>query len=176
MKLNLAIRQKADEIMKDPEFRDTMRRLFDGKTTDEIRGLHNPGALQGDRSSQYTFEKAQMQVKFEKRCASVTAEAILRKKDPNNEPTQEAIRNTADALLKDARFTAFVREKEDAFGAQRDYENAMKDLDIPEKRSQFISEMAKRVTEPIPQQKVPNAEHNNARIRNEDPVIQNIMN
>ena len=172
---NPELQRKADEIMKDPEFRDIMLRLMDGKTIKQIKALHERAKLDSDPGAQSHFDKAKRQVRFEKRCASVTAEAMLRSKNPDQEPTKEAVKNTAEALLKDARFSAFVREKESAFESIRDFENATNDLNVPEKRNQFLSEMSKRVTEPIPQAEAPKAGHEQ-QILNEGPAAQQLIN
>lgn len=156
---NPEIRQKADEVMREPLFRATMLKLMEGKTTSEIKALHEPARLQNDPAVQSAFERAQTKAMFEKRCASVAAEAMLRSKAPDREPTQEEIDNAAGVLLKDARFGAFVREKEGALDSYEEYENAMNELELPEKRSRFLSEMSKRVTEPIPQANGRNAGH-----------------
>ena len=160
---NPTIQKKADEFLKDPGFMDVMKRMTEGKSVEELKEMHNLGRLNVNDKTKNAFLTAQAQVKYEKHCASVVAEAMLRKKDPNQEPSQEDIQKYANRLRRDARFNAFVREKESGFSVEKDYNNAIKDLAAPEKRNQFLTEMASRVTEPIPQENVQEA----APIRNQ---------
>ena len=154
---NPVIQNKADEIMKDSEFKEVMRRMAEGKTAGEIRQLHNPARLDVSDTTQAAYNTAKAQVDYEKRCASVVAEALLQKKVPDRQPSQEEINKFANRLRKDVRFNAFVREKENRLHVSTDYENAIKDFEVPEKRTQFLTEMAARVTEPIPQVNVQDA-------------------
>ena len=82
---------------------------------------------------------------------------MLQKKVPDRQPSQEEINKFANRLRKDVRFDAFVREKENRLHVSTDYENAIKDFEVPEKRTQFLTEMAAHVTEPIPQVNVQDA-------------------
>ena len=149
---NPLIQKRADEIMKDPELRDVVIKVSEGKTVEEIRKLHNPAELGGNISLDSVYQRAKVQVRYEKRCADAAAEAALRKNDPDHEPAPEEIRKCADALLKDARFNAFMRKKESGLEGYEDYQNAMRDLNDLGKRNQFLLELAPYVAKPAPQQ------------------------
>ena len=109
---NPAIQEKAEEIMKDPDFRETVRRLTAGKTVQQIRALHDAAVLDTDPSGLFDFDRHETALKYEKRCAAVAAVATLRRKNEGREPTQEEIDKYAAAIRKDQRFQAFMQEKE----------------------------------------------------------------
>ncbi len=155
---NPAIVRKADQIMKDPAFREVMKRLMEGKDIKALRELHKPAQLDLSGETKIAFGEyalAKASVKYEKCCAAVTAEAMLRQNNNNQEASPEAIQKMADNLRRDKRFRSFIRQKEAAFKREADYMNAAKELDVPEKRGAFLEEMAGKVKAPIPQVKEP---------------------
>ncbi|MBQ6159551.1 MAG: hypothetical protein IJK24_01465 [Oscillospiraceae bacterium] len=149
---NPALQAKAEEIMKDPDFQETIRRLTAGKTVQQIRKLHDAAALDGSSSGGMEFEKNEAALKYEKRCAAVAADATLRRMNEGREPTQEEIDKYAAAIRKDQRFQAFMREKESKLADGAAYNKAINALNFEDSRNQFLMEMAQKVTEPIPQQ------------------------
>lgn len=152
---NPALQAKAEEIMKDPDFQETIRRLTAGKTVEQIRKLHDAAALDGSSSGGMEFEKNEAALKYEKRCAAVAADATLRRKNEGREPTQEEIDKYAAAIRKDQRFQAFMQEKESKLADGAAYNKAINALNFEDSRNQFLMEMAQKVTEPIPQQPAP---------------------
>ena len=154
---NSMIQKKADEIMKDPEFTEVMGRMMDGKTVGELEQLHKPAKLEATDKTQNAYLIAKGQLRYEKRCASVAAEAILQKQSPNQQPSQEEIDKFAKRLRKDVRFKSFLREKENELSAVKDYDRVINDLTVPAKRSQLLTEMTARITEPIPQENIQEA-------------------
>lgn len=154
---NPAIQAKAEEIMKDPDFQEIMRRITEGKTLEQIEGMHKPAALESGAKGEIEYDRAAMALKYEKRCAAVAAEATLRSKNEGREPTREEIDRAAEVLRKDQRFLSFVQSKESAFRGGEDYANATGQLSIPEHRNRFLTEMAQQLAEPAPRQPAPNA-------------------
>ena len=152
---NPALQAKAEEIMKDPDFQETIRRLTAGKTVEQIRELHDAAALDGSSSGGMEFERNEAALKYEKRCAAVAADATLRRKNEGREPTQEEIDKYAAAIRKDQRFQAFMQEKESKLADGAAYNKAINALNFEDSRNQFLMEMAQKVTEPIPQQPAP---------------------
>lgn len=152
---NPAIQAKAEEIMKDPDFQETIRRLTAGKTVQQIRKLHDAAVLDTDPSGLFDFDRHETALKYEKRCAAVAADATLRRKNEGREPTQEEIDKYAAAIRKDQRFQAFMQEKESKLADGAAYNKAINALNFEDSRNQFLMEMAQKVTEPIPQQPAP---------------------
>lgn len=93
----------------------------------EDRRYNAEGGLGGTditRNAEYNI--ALSRVRLEKRYASVAAESMLRKNDPDKEPTAEQISKCADRLRKDERFSAFIKEKEGKLSEYDEFQNAMK--------------------------------------------------
>ena len=70
---NPAIQEKAEAIMKDPDFREVIRRLTAGKTPEQIKKLHNPARMHSKSPGQFDFDKHSVALDYEKRCAAVAA-------------------------------------------------------------------------------------------------------
>ena len=168
--LNPAIRDKAEAVQKDPDFREAMRRLTAGKTAEQIIALHPPGEPDPNPQGDEDFSKHMTAVKFEKHCAVVAAEATLRKNNPGREPTQEEIDKYAAAIRTDRRFQSFMQEKESKLANEAAYRSAEDALNFQAGRAQFLAEMAQKVTDPIPQFPAPN-EIQPQNLQNE-PVVQ----
>ena len=146
---NPEIRRKAETIMKDPIFQESIRMLTKGKTAEEIRKLHKPAGLDNTAEGQQDFYKCKLIAKYERRCACIAAEASLRHKNPDKEPTQAEIDKAAEAFRKDQRFQKLVQEKEQAFHNPQDFENATNKLNFAEHRTQFLGELSQRFTAPV---------------------------
>ena len=103
------LQRKAAEVLKRQEFKEVVDRMTAGKSIEEIRQLHAPGKIYKGGSTKYeeNYKLALYGLRYEKRCAEVAAEAML-KKPENNGADMEKVAN---ALRKDPNFLNYVREQ-----------------------------------------------------------------
>ena len=169
---NPFLQAKAEEIMKDPDFREVMRRMTEGKTIEEVEQLHTPAEMNKGSHGEEKFKHLTISLEYEKRCAAVAAEAALRSQNEGRDPSQAEIDNFAATLRKDPRFQTFIGEKQSGFRRAADYRNAINQLNQEGPRNQFLLEMSKKVTKPI-QQPAAIANRIQPQIGSANPVIQN---
>ena len=74
---NPAIRARAEEILQRPEFRESMDRVLQGKTAAEMRTARKDDYPE-NRQSRYLL--AAQSIRYEKRCARIATEAMLKEK------------------------------------------------------------------------------------------------
>ena len=74
---NPLIRARAEEIMQRPEFLENMDRILRGKTAAEIRAVRKDDTLE-NRRDRYLL--AAQSIRYEKRCARIATEAMLKEK------------------------------------------------------------------------------------------------
>ena len=111
---NRRIRNRAKEVLQRTEFREVMARMMKGKTAEELRQMHRPGMLD-DVSAMFSpqeeaYRCALYGLRYEKRCAALAAESLLRA-NGSPRPSEQQIEHGAERLRQEPEFQSFIRQK-----------------------------------------------------------------
>ena len=155
---NPRLHSKALEVKQRPEFREIVDRIIQGKSIQQLEGLHKPANLDRSEEAQEAYARAENTVNLEKRCAKITAESMLLAKE-GKEPSPEKLENAARVLRQDPRFQAYIREKT-APMTTLDIDKLYHNLSMEEVRNQVRDQVLARLAGPQP-------------IQNDRPIIQN---
>jgi hypothetical protein len=133
---NRRLAERAEEIRKRPEFKETVEKALEGKTSQQLkeeRKYETPD----DRNKKYV--KASLSLEYEKKCAEEAVRSMLRAKG-NADPSGEQTENAAKELRKDSRFRKFCKDalkEKDAV----EIHGMNKDLKKPEVRQQTVQKI-----------------------------------
>lgn len=143
------LQRRAAEILNRPDFQEIMEKMTAGKTAQEIREMHEPNQIfrgNATASTPANFQNADFSLRYERRCAELTAEALLRRNGELN-PDRDRIQKTSRVIRTEPHFRDFIREKTE--NAQKPaLENMLKRLAEPAEQSRVLTQITQRVALP----------------------------
>lgn len=143
------LQRRAAEILNRPDFKEIMEKMTAGKTAQEIREMHEPNQIFRGNATDSTpanFLNADFSLRYERRCAELTAEALLRRNGERN-PDRDRIQRTARVLRTEPHFRDFIREK--TGNAQKPaLEDMLRRLAEPAEQSRVLTQITQRVALP----------------------------
>ena len=133
---NRRLAERAEEIRKRPEFRETVEKALEEKTSQQLKEERRY-EMPDDRNKKYV--KASLSLEYEKKCAEEAVRSMLRAKG-NADPSAEQLNNAAKELRKDGRFRKFCKDalkEKDAV----EIHGMNKDMKKPEVRQQTVQKI-----------------------------------